>query len=1055
MKKQFLSVCCFLLLFLPLSAQKKTEKVADQPKFDAEKYKGLKWRNIGPGRGGRANAIAGHPLNDNIYYVGYTGGGVWMTENAGISWKNISDGFFKVGSIGEIAVSTADPNVIYVGTGEHAVRGVMTSFGDGIYKSTDGGKTWKNIGLEKTRHIADIAIHPANPDILWVAAQGPVHGASADRGVFKSTDGGATWKKVLYVDENTGPSSLSLDVNNPRVLYAAMWQHRRYPWKVESGPNSSMWKSTDGGETWNKINEGLPKEMGKIGVSVSRANSNKVYAIVEAEKSKAGLYRSDDGGKKWTLQTNDQNITSRSWYYMEVFADPVDENMVYVLNSPATRSIDGGKTFQNISIAHIDTHDFWINPKNNRNMAIADDGGAEISFDNGKSWSNLNNQPTAQFYRVNADNRFPYWVYSGQQDNSSVMIASRTNGMGITFKDWLIGPGCESAYIAFDDPSNPRMFYGGCYQGLIDVLDIRTNETKNLQEYPSTNLAYKPKDMKYRFNWNAPLINSPHDPKTLYHAGNVLFRSTDGGMKWDVISPDLTRNDTTKQNYSGGPITNEGAGGENYNTIYYVIESSLEKGVIYTGSDCGLVNLTRDGGKTWNNVTPKDLPEAMIHSIEVSPHDKGTVYIAASRYKFNDFNNMAYKSTDYGKTWTKLSSGIDTDDFIKVIREDKKVKDLLYAGAERGFYVSYNGGASWGKLQLNLPVVPVTDLIIRDNDLVASTAGRAFWILDDIGAIQQSKGDFSSTVKLYEPKPTVRLTSFAPSWMEVPPGTGQNPMNGVILSYYLKEKADTTTLTMEILEMNGSVIRKYTNKKDENAKPGNVPPPPILPAEGGMNRFGWDYRTEALPDLPGSFIYGDMEGHRVAPGHYKARLKFKNEISETEFDLIADPRLQVSPEDWKVQQQLLVQMEQSVKDMHHAILNMRKAKKQIEGYNDVLKNDPSAKELIHTGNDIIKKIDKWESNLIETRSKNFQDAINFRNRLNAEYLQVRSAVDAHDPRITQGVKDRLQDVQMDWDKSKKEMSILIQTDIKHYNQLFKEKNIPAVVTPDKDAIINN
>ena len=1053
MRKLLLSLT-WLALSVLVVAQKKTAKNNDVPAFQADDYKGLHWRNIGPARGGRANAIAGHPLNDNIYYAGYTGGGVWMTENAGNSWKNISDGFFKVGSIGKIAVSTSDPNVIYVGTGEHAVRGVMTSFGDGVYKSTDGGKTWKNTGLEKTRHISDIVIHPANPDVVWVAAQGPVHGSSADRGIYKSVDGGATWKKILFVDENTGPSSLSLDQNNPRILYAAFWQHRRYPWKVESGPHSSVWKSTDGGETWARIMEGLPTDIGKIGVSVSKANSNRVYAIVEAEKSKAGLYRSDDGGKKWTLQTNDQNITARSWYYMEVFADPVNEDVVYALNAPATRSIDGGKTFQSLPIAHGDTHDYWINPKNPRNMAIADDGGAEITFDNGKSWSSLNNQMTAQFYRVNVDNRFPYWVYGGQQDNTSVMTVSRTNGFGITARDWLNGPGCESAYIAFDDPNNPQLFYGGCYQGLIDVLDLRTNETKNIQEYPATNLAYKPRDMKYRFNWNAPLINSPHDPKTLYHAGNVLFRSTNGGLKWDVISGDLTRNDTTKQNTSGGPITNEGAGGENYNTIYYVIESPLEKDVIYTGSDCGLVYLTPDGGKTWRNITPKDMPEAMIHSIEVSPFDKGTVYLSASRYKFNDYHCMAYKSTDYGKTWSSINAGIDPDDFIKVIREDKKVKGLLYAGAERGFYASYNGGATWSKLQLNLPVVPVTDLIIHDNDLIAATAGRAFWILDDLGPIQQSKGNFAG-LTLYAPKPTVRLTSFAPSWMEVPAGTGQNPMNGVILSYYLKEKADTVRLSLEIMDASGAVIRRYTNKKDENLKPGNVPPPALLPAEAGINRFGWDYRLESLPDLPGSVIFGDMQGHRVAPGHYKARLKYKGEVSDTEFDLLGDPRVSVLPEDWKIQQQLLAQMDQAVKDMHTSIGNMRKVKKQIEGYGDALKSDPQAKEIVDKGKDIAKKIDAWEANLIETRSKNGQDVINFRNRLNAEFLQVRGAVDAQDPRVTQGVKDRLQDVQAEWDKSKKDLNTLINTDIKQYNQLFKDKNIPALKTPAEETVINN
>ncbi|MFN7329662.1 MAG: WD40/YVTN/BNR-like repeat-containing protein, partial [Bacteroidota bacterium] len=494
---------------------------------------------------------------------------------------------------------------------------------------------------------------------VLVAAQGPVHGASPDRGVYKSIDGGATWKKTLFVDDNTGISSLSMDMTNPRILYAATWPHRRYPWKVESGPNSAIWKSTDGGETWNKIMEGLPKEMGKIGVSVSRANPNRVYAIIEAEKSKAGLYRSDDGGKKWTQLSSDNNITARSWYYMEVFADPINEDIVYVLNAPMTRSIDGGKTFQVVTVGHGDTHDLWINPKKNTNIALADDGGGEITFNSGKTWSTLGNQPTAQFYRVNVDNRFPYWVYGGQQDNTSVMIKSRTNSMGITVKDWVNGPGCESAYIAFDNPNNPQLFYGGCYQGQVDVLDSRTDEVKDLMEYPATNLAYAPKKMKYRFNWNAPLINSPHDSKTLYHAANVLFKSTNGGISWEKISGDLTRNDSTKQDYSGGPITNEGAGGENYNTIYYVIESPHEKGLIYTGSDCGLVHITKDGGKSWQNVTPAGLPECMIHSIEVSPHEKGTVYLSASRYKFNDYSNMAYKSTDYGKTWTKIGSGIE------------------------------------------------------------------------------------------------------------------------------------------------------------------------------------------------------------------------------------------------------------------------------------------------------------------------------------------------------------------------------------------------------------
>ena len=1052
----FLSV-----LLIPSIAQKKSAApTSSQSKIEAAQFKGLKWRNIGPFRGGRANAIAGVVQNDQIYYVGYTGGGIWKTEDAGTNWKNISDGFFKVSSIGKIAVSESDPNVIYAGSGEHAVRGVMTSFGDGVYKSTDAGKTWNNIGLEKTRHIADVAIHPNNPDVVYVAAQGAVHGPNQERGIYKSTDGGATWKRTLYVDENTGVSSLSMDLTNPRILYAATWYHRRHPWMVESGPHGAIWKSTDSGETWTKINEGLPKEMGKVGVSVSRANPNRVYAIVEAERSKAGVYRSDDGGKKWNLMTTDQNATARSWYYMEIYADPVNADIVWVLNAPVLRSIDGGRTFQNVRVGHGDTHDFWINPKRSSNVALADDGGGEISFNSGASWSPINNQPTAQFYRVNADNRMPYWVYGGQQDNSSVMIVSRTAGPGISEKDWTNGPGCECAYIAFDNPDDPQYFFGGCYQGIIEQLDAKTGEAKDIMEYPSLNLAWEPKKMKYRFNWNAPIINSPHDPKIMYHAGNVLFRSTNGGMNWEKISPDLTRNDTTKQGKSGGPITNEGAGGENYNTIYYVIESPHEPGVIYTGSDCGLVHLTRDGGKTWKNVTPAGLPESNIHSIEVSRHDRGTVYISATRYKFNDYASYTYKSSDYGVTWTKITSGVDNDDFIKVIREDVKVKDLLYAGSERGFYISNTGGKQWHKFQLNLPVVPVTDLIIRDNDLVASTAGRAFWILDDLGAIQQSRADLTSaSVKLFTPKPTYRLSG-PPAYLAAMgidiPGLGKNPSEGVTFDFYLKDKQDTVTATLEILDGSGKVLRSFSSKKNESFKPypGGPPAPMVLPAVAGVNRFAWDFRTEVLPDVSGVFVYGDYRGHRVAPGKYIARLKYNGEISETEFEILSDPRLKVQASDWQEQQRYIGQMEDGLREMHQSVNKMRKVKTQVESHQELLKADPAAKELNQLGKELIREITGWEGNIIEPRSKNGQDVINWPNKMNSEFMNVRSSLDTHDPRVTQGVKDRAADLQTEWNALRRKLD-QINAKLESYNAMYKEKNLPAVITGKKEDALNN
>lgn len=1053
---QLLCLGLLLSLAVPLWAQKKGAKpaanaaaIAAAPAFDAKKYAGLRWRNIGPFRGGRSNAVSGVIQNDQIYYTGYTGGGLWKTEDAGITWRNISDGFFQTSSVGDVAVSESDPNVVYVGMGEHAVRGVMTTFGDGVYKSTDAGKSWKRLGLELTRHISDVVIHPGNPDIVYVAAQGAVHGPGADRGIYKSTDGGASWRKVLYVDENTGASSLSMDYNNPRILYAATWQHRRHPWKVESGgPGCSLWRSTDGGETWEKINKGLPPVLGKMGISVSRANPDRVYAIVEAEKAKAGLYRSDDGGRSWNLLSNNQEITSRSWYYMEVFADPLNADIVYVLNAPMMASIDGGKTFTRINVGHGDTHDLWINPRNNKNMILGDDGGGEVTFNGGRTWSSLNNQPTAQFYRVNVDRTFPYKVYGGQQDNSSVVIASRNNGFGISAKDWFEGPGCECAYIAFD-PDKPELLIGGCYQGQIDQLDIRTMEAKNIMAYPAINLANPPSEMKYRFNWNAPIVTSPHDPNIIYHAGNVLLRSTDKGLSWTPISPDLTRNEAAKQGVGGGPITNEGAGGENYNTIYYAIESSLEQGVIYTGSDCGLVHVTRDGGKTWQQITPPGLAECSIHSIEVSPHDKGTAYISANRYKFNDFSAMSYKTTDYGRTWTRIAAGIDADDFLRVIREDRKTPGLLYGGSERGFYVSFDGGAQWNRLQLNLPVVPVTDLAIQDNDLIASTAGRSFWILDDLGALQQAKGDWGKTaLRLFQPKTTVRFSAFMPPWItEMPPGLGQNPLSGVILDYYLSEKADTNRLTLDILDATGKVIRSYSNIKDEKFKryPGGPPPAATIPAEAGLNRFAWDFRTEALPGVPDVYVYGDYRGRQVPPGNYRARLTYKGQTSETPVAVIADPRLNVDPSAWAAQQDMLVGLEDRVKEIHQSIIDLRKIKKQITAYNELLANNTQAKALLDAGKALVEKIDNWESKVVETRQQNFQDVINWPSKLNAEVMALRTVIDVHDPRITQGTRDRFKDLDAEWAKYRDELLEIRQKDVPAYNELFKKSNVPAVV----------
>lgn len=1042
------AICLGLLCSLPGLAQKQKAAVPAAAPFVSydDLLKPVKWRNIGPFRGGRANAIAGVKGNDQLYYVGYTGGGVWKTEDGGIRWQNISDGFMKVGTIGDIAVSDSDPNVIYVGSGEHAVRGVMTSYGDGVYKSVDAGKTWKHMGLANSRHIADVIVHPTNPDLVYVASQGTVHGPNNERGVYKSTDGGVTWKRTLYINDSTGVSSLSMDMNNPRILYAATWQHQRLPWQVVSGgKGSAIYKSTDGGETWNKITDGLPAQLGKIGVSVSRANSNLVYAIVETEKSKSGLYRSDDGGKKWTMMSNDQNITSRGWYYMEVLADPKNENVVYVLNAPLMKSIDGGKTFANVKVGHGDTHDLWINPENPANIALADDGGGEITYNTAITWSSQMNQPTAQFYRVNIDNRFPYRVYGGQQDNTSVMTMSRTNTGGISERDWWISAGCESSTLAFD-PNNPERVYGGCYQGYIEVLDMKTGEKKDIQAYPSLNLAVEPKNMKYRFNWNAPIVASPHDPSVIYHGGNVVLKTSNGGLSWAPISPDLTRNEKSKQGPGGGPFTNEGAGGENYNTINYIIESKLEKGTIWTGSDCGLVYVTQNGGQNWTNVTPASLAESNIQSIELSPFDKGTAYISATRFRLNDYASYSYKTTDYGKTWTAINKGIDADDFIKVIREDRKVKGLLYAGSERGFYVSYNGGEQWSKLQLNLPVVPVTDLAIKDNDLVAATAGRAFWILDDLSPVQEAANVLAGKqLKLISPKATIRYKGAA-SGQTQDDVLGKNPVEGVILDYYIPSKTDGEEVKLAIQNAAGVTVRSYSSKKDETFKRyvGGPPAPVTLPAAAGMNRFAWDFRGENIqPDISGVYVNGDYKGYRLAPGTYKAVLSFKGNTTETNFTVLSDPNLSVTQSDWDAQQAFLQKLSANISDIHTHFNNTNQLKKQIEHYNSLLKVDNKA--LIDAGKDLIKKITDWQNNLVETRQKNGQDVINWPAKLNSEFFNMKKLADNHDPRITEGLKARMADSEAEWSKYKAEYETVIKKAVAAYNEQFKKANFPALI----------
>ena len=1047
MKTLKLIFICLLIFPINVNSQKRKKKTKTPVIAITDSlYHGLKWRNIGPFRGGRSVTSTGVVGKPHTYYMGSTGGGVFKTTDDGITWKNISDGFFKTGSVGAIAVAESDPNIVVVGMGEHAARGVMTSMGDGVYKSMDAGKTWSHLGLNKTRHISDVVIHPTNPNIIYVTAQGAQYAPSKERGIYKTTDGGKNWKNILSVNNTTGASSLSMDMTNPRILYASMWQHQRYPWVMESGgENSGLFKSIDAGTTWTKMKFGLPKDFGKSGISVSRANPDRVFAVIEAAGKKGGVYRSDNAGKTWKQVNSNRVNIARSWYYMEIFADPQNENTVYVLNAPVMKSIDGGKSFSNIPVPHGDNHHLWINPTDNKNLINSNDGGANISFNGGKSWSTQQNQATSQFYRVITDNLVPYNVYGGQQDNSAIGIASRTNDGGIDWKDWYSVAGGESAFIAFD-PDAPELVYGGTYQGNISTWSRTSREQKSIKEYPELGLSIAPKDSKYRYNWNAPIITSPHDRATVYHAGNVVFKTTNQGINWTIVSPDLTKNEVEKHGPGGAPYTNEAAGGENYNTLTALVESQHEEGVLYAGSDDGLLHITKNGGESWENITPPGIKDGIINSIDISQHNPATAYVVIMRYKSMDLNSHVFKTNDYGQTWTKIVNGLnDPNGFARVVRADKKQQGLLYAGTETGLYVSNDDGAFWQRLKLNLPVVAINDLIIQDNDLVAATSGRGFWILDDLGALQNNSR-YSKAIEMVTPKDTYRI--FGGNSKAV--GQGQNPRSGVTFDYYLKNNIDSLTLTLEVLE-NDKVIRTYTNKKKSNFKswPGGPSKPQILPSKKGVNRFTWDFRRAPLPSIHKVFIFGGLAGSRVAPGKYTLRMTLGDVISETEATILPNPKVLSSAEDFVAQQKMLVSIENTVKEMHESVNQMRSAKTQLSHYANLLKDSKNADSLLEKGKELTKRINSWEENLIQAKQKTFQDVINFNNKLNAQLIQLKSYIDQANPKVTNGAKERFNDLMKDWQVYKNERDTIINTEMKAYNSLFKTLAIPALILDEK------
>ena len=1059
--KYFIGAIASMFVFTTVThAQKKSVPklqpvTAIEENLVSSHFNNLLWRNIGPMRGGRSVTATGVVQNQLTYYMGTAGGGVWKTEDAGQSWNNISDGFFKTGSVGAVAVAESDQNVVYVGMGEHAPRGVMSSYGDGVYKSTDAGKTWKHMGLELTRQISWIRIDPTNADIVYVAAQGAIHGPSADRGVYKSIDGGLHWTKVLFVDNNTGCADLAMDMNNPRILYAAMWEYQRLPWEIKSGgPGSGLYKSTDAGLTWKKIQNGLPAALGKMSVSVSRANSDKVYALVESdtEKELGGLFVSNDAGNTWNRISKDHRLTQRAWYYIEVFADPQNENVVYVLNSPGLRSTDGGKTWEYMGGTHGDYHQLWIHPKNSSNMIVANDGGAAITFNTGKVWSTQANQPTSQIYRVNADHLFPYNLYGGQQDNSSIKMASRvTNGYRISDKDWTSTAGGESAFVAFD-PNNPVYAMGGSYQGTIEALNNNTKEGVNIMEHPVQYQALQPKDMKYRFNWNAPIVYDPLEPGAYYHAGNILFKTTDLGKTWKAVSPDLTKHDTTKMGMSGVPYTNEGAGGENYCTISYVAIAENEKGVIYTGSDDGLVYLTKDGGAHWTNITPKNVDESLINAIEISSVNKGTAYIAVNKYKFNNFTPYIYKTTDYGATWKEIATGIPYGAFVRVVREDPTNTNILYAGTETGFYISYDAGSHWKQLQLNFPVVPITDLKVHENHLLASTQGRAFWILDDLAPIRNYKSDTSKN-NLFAVTDVYRISGGSVldrgsllDKNDKPISTvGANQASGAVV-YYTVHAPDSiaTKAKITISDSKGKGIRTFYAKQPSNKTSNNKnESDPNIDVKPGLNRFVWDLREESIASIPGVFIEGSYDGARVVPGTYKVTLHIDSSVFEQTFQVLADPRIKASAANYEEQANLLQQIATDVNDIHVAVVRMRNIQKQLSGITERIENKEAYKNIVTIADSIADLIDTWEVALIQSKSESNDDVINFVNKLSANYIFLRGELDTNTPHVTAGQLLRFQELHQEWSTYKAQYEAILKS-IKTLNDTCKTLQLAHV-----------
>ncbi|MDN4166216.1 glycosyl hydrolase [Cytophagales bacterium LB-30] len=1025
-----------LLIGFTLQAQKQSKSAATV-QYDEKLYSSLQWRNIGPHIGGRSAAVTGVPGKPNLYYMGATGGGVWRTTDGGNSWENISDGFFG-GSIGAVAVSEYDNNVIYVGGGEKTMRGNV-SYGYGMYKSLDAGKTWNHIGLEDAMHIPRVRIHPKNPDLVYVAVLGDLYKSSETRGVYRSKDGGKTWERVLFANKDAGAVDLILDPNNPRILYATTWRVRRNPYNLSSGgEGSAIWKSTDGGDTWQNISKakGLPEgTWGIIGITVSPVNSNRVWAIIEADKG--GVYRSDDGGTTWAKLNDDRNLRQRAWYYTRIYADTKDEDGVYVVNVAYHKSKDGGKTFQGAYAEHGDHHDLWIAPEDNQRMIIADDGGAQISFDGGENWSVYTNQPTGQFYRVTTDNTFPYRIYGAQQDNNAIRVPHRTDGGAITNADVEETAGSESAHIAVD-PTNDEIVYGGSYGGFMSRINHATGEMQAVNVWPDNPMGHGAEGTKYRFQWNYPIFFSPHGGNKLYAASNHLHLSTDGGKSWKTISPDLTRNDPSTLGPSGGPITKDNTSVEYYGTIFAATESALEPGLIWAASDDGLIHVSKNNGENWENVTPKGIPEwMMFNSVEVHPTQKGGLYVAGTRYKSGDYQPYLYKTSDYGKTWTKITNGIDATHFTRVVRADPKRARLLYAGTESGMYVSFDDGASWKPFQLNLPIVPITDLTIKNDNLIAATQGRGFWLIDDLTVMHQLANQSLSSAHLYKPLASYRMNGGDSRDKK---REGQNLANGVIVHYYLPQAPDTaTTISLEFMEMDGTLIKKYSNKAEKpNEQLGEL--------KAGGNTFVWNTRYPDAKSFDGMILWwSQMAGPKSVPGTYKVKMTVNGQAQEQTFEILKDPRSSATQEDMQKQFDYMLAVSQKVTEAHEAIESMRKVKAQVSQLSERLKDKEDMKDLVEKGKEINKQLTAVEEALYQTKNRSGQDPLNYPIRLTNKLAHLNSLTGMGDAAPTEQAEAYRKEVTALIDAELAKYKAVMETEIPAFNQLAKEKALEALL----------